>query len=218
MTTKSTAPPAASATYTAELTAAQIFGFADLVRRMNQAYGPDADRFIRQDLADALFAFLQLTPEPTDEDGDAYLAAVRAGELPNWGMDDQPLTETTGEWAARVRARAAAGNAPAAAPGAGVATCTAELTAAQIFGFADLVHRLGTRTCRQDCERHLRQDLTDALSAFLQLLPEPSDADRDAYLAAVRAGDLPNWATDDQPLTETTGEWAARVRARLAAA
>lgn len=90
-----TDPTGAAATYKAEFTAAQIFGFADLVRRLNQAHSPDADRFLRTDLTDALFTFLNLLPEPSDEDGDAYLAAMRAGELPNWGMDDQPLTETT---------------------------------------------------------------------------------------------------------------------------
>jgi anti-sigma regulatory factor (Ser/Thr protein kinase) len=94
--------------YTVEFTAAQIFGFADLVRRLGQAYGPDAGRSLRQDLVDALNAFVNLLPEPSDEDGDAYLAAMRAGELPNWGMDGQPLTETAEEWAARVRAQLAA--------------------------------------------------------------------------------------------------------------
>ncbi len=69
-----------------------------------QAYGPDTNRALRQALVDALNEFVNLLPEPSDEDGDAYLAAMRAGDLPNWGMDDQPLTETTEEWAARVRA------------------------------------------------------------------------------------------------------------------
>ncbi len=97
-------PPPAARSYAVQFTAAQIFGFSDLVRRLGQAYGPDADRPLRQDLVDALNAFVQLLPEPSDEDGAAYLAAMRAGDLPNWGMDDQPLTETTEEWAARVRA------------------------------------------------------------------------------------------------------------------
>ena len=103
-------PPPAISSYAVQLTAAQIFGFADLVRRLGQAYGPDTDRALRQDLVDALNEFVNLLPKPSDEDGDAYLAAMRAGDLPNWGVDDQPLTETTEEWAARVRAtRAFAG-------------------------------------------------------------------------------------------------------------
>ncbi len=97
-------PPEAASSYTAEFTAAQIFSFSDLVRRLGQAYGPDTERHLRQDLADALNGFAMLLPEPSDADGDVYLASVRAGDLPNWGMDDQPLTETTEEWAARVRA------------------------------------------------------------------------------------------------------------------
>lgn len=78
-----TKPPIA-ATYAVAFTAAQIFGFADLVRRLGQVYGPDADRSLRQDLVDALNAFVNLLPEPSEQDGDAYLAAVRTGELPDW--------------------------------------------------------------------------------------------------------------------------------------
>ena len=82
------------ATYAAEFSAAQILGFADLVRRLGQAYGPDAGHHLRQDLVDALSAFADLLPEPSDDDGDAYLAAVQAGELPNWSTDGQPLVQT----------------------------------------------------------------------------------------------------------------------------
>jgi len=80
-------------TYTAELTGEQIFGFADLVRRLSRA---DVDRPLRQDLAAALMAFEALMPEPSAEDGDAYLAAVQAGRLPAWGMDLLPIAEFGG--------------------------------------------------------------------------------------------------------------------------
>jgi hypothetical protein len=91
-----------SSTCTVVLTGTQIFGFADLVRRLGRAYGPDAKRSLRQELHDALNTFVALLPEPSDEDVDVYLAAVQAGELPNWGMDELPLAETTTEWVARV--------------------------------------------------------------------------------------------------------------------
>src|SRR5262249_44404504 len=67
------------------------------------------------------------------EDGDAYLAVIRVGELPSWGMDDQPLTETAEEWAARVRARldADAARDEEAAPVAAPATPAARLEAPQ---------------------------------------------------------------------------------------
>ena len=81
-------------TYTAELTGAQIFSFAELVRRLCRA---DVERPLRQDLAAALMAFEALLPEPSEEDGDAYLAAVQAGELPAWGMDLLPLAGTHAE-------------------------------------------------------------------------------------------------------------------------
>lgn len=79
------------ATYSVKLTADQIYGFSDLVRRLNRADGPDA---LRRDFADALNAFADLLPEPSDADGDAYLAAVRSGNLPSWGMDGESITET----------------------------------------------------------------------------------------------------------------------------
>jgi hypothetical protein len=80
----------AMAAYTAELTADQIFGFADLARRLSRADGPDSP--LRQDLADALNVFADLLPFPSDADGAAYLAAVHSGDLPNWAADKQPLT------------------------------------------------------------------------------------------------------------------------------
>jgi hypothetical protein len=94
---------AGTGTYPVTLTAAQVFGFADLVRRLNASYSQDGEASLRQELCDALFGHLNLLPEPSDADGDAYLAAVRAGQLPNWNMDPLPLTETTAEWAARTR-------------------------------------------------------------------------------------------------------------------
>lgn len=90
-------------TYTAELTGAQIFGLADLVRRLGQNYSQDGEAGLRQELLDALNDFQRLLPEPSDEDGDAYLEAVKVGELPDWGRDKLPLTETSAEWVARVR-------------------------------------------------------------------------------------------------------------------
>jgi hypothetical protein len=99
-------------TYPVELTGAQIFGLADLVRRLGCARTPDGAG-LRQDLLDGLNTFLNLLPEPTEEDGDAYLAAMRAGDVPDWGMDDGPLTETTEEWAAKVRASRESGESAA---------------------------------------------------------------------------------------------------------
>lgn len=110
-TTTTAARPAGAAETTdaAAVTVAQVYGFADLVRRLAAARcDQDGDRLLRQDLADPLFAFAELLPEPSDEDGDAYLAAVGAGELPDWGMDDQPLTKTSAKRPARVRVRLAA--------------------------------------------------------------------------------------------------------------
>ena len=95
-------------TYTVTLSAAQIFGFADLVRRLNASHPQDGESSLRQELCDALYDTLRLLPEPSDEDGDAYLEAVKAGELPNWNMDALPLTETAAEWAARVHPEYAA--------------------------------------------------------------------------------------------------------------
>lgn len=97
--------------YSTSLTGAQIFSFADLVRRLNAKYPQDGEGSLRQELCDALHGFLALLPEPSDDDGDAYLAAVRRGALPNWGMDPLPLTETTAAWVARVHPEYAAGNA-----------------------------------------------------------------------------------------------------------
>lgn len=96
-------------------------------------------------------------------------------------------------------------------------TYTVTLSADQIFGFADLVRRLGTHTMTQDGGSHLRTDLADALDGFASLLPEPDDADADAYLAAVKAGELRNWGMDAEPLTETPEEWRAKYDARQAA-
>jgi hypothetical protein len=96
-------------------------------------------------------------------------------------------------------------------------TYPVELTGAQIFGLADLVRRLGTHTMAQDGDAHLRDDLADALTAFVGLLPEPSDDDIDPYLAAVKAGELPDWGQDREPLTETAGEWDAKISARCEA-
>jgi len=81
-------------TYPVELTAGQIFGFSDLVRRLTLA---SVERPLRHDLAAALMAFEALLPEPSGEDGDAYVAAVQAGLLPAWGMDLLPLTGTHAE-------------------------------------------------------------------------------------------------------------------------
>lgn len=102
-------PADPTATYTVRMTGAQIFGFADLVRRLTAAPAiwPVADgeapRYLRQDLAEALQQVLDLTPEPSEEDADAYLAAVDAGQLPAWQRDQRPLTETAAEQVARAR-------------------------------------------------------------------------------------------------------------------
>ncbi|HEX3956619.1 MAG TPA: hypothetical protein VHZ03_08300 [Trebonia sp.] len=85
------------ANYTAELTADQIFNFADLVRRLNYIGEADYDNPLRQDIADALQAFMNLLPEPTDSDGDAYLAKMRAGEFVDWNADDKPITAPLAE-------------------------------------------------------------------------------------------------------------------------
>jgi hypothetical protein len=98
-------------TYPVELTGGQIFGLADLIRLLGQARTPDGAS-LRQDLLDGLNEFQRLLPDPSDEDGDAYLAAMRAGQVPDWGMDGGPLTETAEEWAAKVRARREAGETP----------------------------------------------------------------------------------------------------------
>ena len=208
-----TATEAGARTYTATVTGAQVFSLADLTRRLNQAYGPDEERHLHQDLADALFAFLRLTPEPSDADGDAYCLALDAGQVPNWGRDDAAVTETPAEWTARARARRAAG--PAAWPGLapdGAARYDMPLTAAQILGFEALAARLARRDGDAPVVRH---DLWSALQAFADLLPEPAAEDTARYLAGVADGDLPDWNT--LPLTETTAEWAERTRARLAA-
>ena len=102
----------ASRTYPVELTGAQIFGLADLIRRLGAARTPDGAG-LRQDLLDALNAFQYLLPEPSDADIDPYLDAVKSGLLPNWGMDSGPLTETAAEWAAK----ACAGSCPSCSAG-----------------------------------------------------------------------------------------------------
>jgi hypothetical protein len=206
---------AGARTYTALATGAQIFCFADLVRRLVQAYGPDESAPLHQDMADGLFALVRLTPEPSDEDGDAYLAAGRAGQLPAyWSGDDLALTETPAEWTARARARRAA---PVTWPGLapeGAARYEITLTAADILSFEALVARLARRGCDGD-DLVVRHDLWASLNDFAALLPEPSEADTARYLADVDAGALPDW--NALPLTETTAEWAARTLARLAA-
>jgi hypothetical protein len=205
-----------TAAYTARLTGAQIFGFADLVRRLNQAYGPDTGSFLREDITGALWEIVRLTPEPSEVDSGAYCRAMNAGQVPNWGMDDLALTETTAQWTARACARRAAG--PAVWPGLaprGAAVYEVPLTAAQILGFEALACRLGIR--RDGEEARLRHDLWAELQAFAGLLPEPSAADTAGYMAAVRDGELPDWAADDRPLTETAGERAERICARRAA-
>jgi hypothetical protein len=205
----------AGRTYTATVTGAQVFSLADLVRRVNQAYGPGADRHLHQDLANALFAFVTLTPEPTDADGTAYCRALDLGTVPNWGMDDTALTETPAEWTARARARRADG--PVTWPGLaadGTARYEITLTAADILSFEALVARLARRG-RDGDDLVVRHDLWASLNDFVALLPEPSGADVAGYLAAVAGGELPDW--NALPLTETSEEWAERTRARLAA-
>lgn len=88
-------------TYPVELTGAQIFGLSDLVRLLGSARTPDGEGGLRQELLDALNEFQRLLPEPSDDDIDAYLAAVRSGELPDWNAVALPLTETAAEWVAR---------------------------------------------------------------------------------------------------------------------
>jgi hypothetical protein len=202
--------PAAPAPYIALATGAQIFCFADLVRRLTQAYGPDEDRQLHQDIADGLFALVSLTPEPSDEDGDAYLAAGRAGQLPAyWSGDDLALTETPADWTERARARRAS---PVTWPGLapeGAARYEIPLTADSILSFEALTARLARRG-RDGDDLVVRHDLWASLNDFAGLLPEPSEADTAGYLAAVAAGELPDW--NALPLTETTAEWAARAR------
>jgi hypothetical protein len=88
--------------YNVKLTSDQIFSLAELARRLTSRYSQDGDATLRQELVDALHGFVSLLPEPSDEDGDAYLEAQAAGEVPNWDRDELPLTETTAEWVARV--------------------------------------------------------------------------------------------------------------------
>jgi hypothetical protein len=206
---------AAPGPYTALATGAQIFCFADLTRRLTQAYGPDEGRQLHQDMADGLFALVGLTPEPSDEDGDAYLAAGRAGQLPAyWSGDSLALTETPAEWTERARARRAA---PVTWPGLapeGAARYEIPLTAADILSFETLVARLARRG-RDGDDLVVRHDLWASLNDFAALLPEPSEDDVAGYLAAVGRGELPDWHA--LPLTETTAEWVERTRARRAA-
>lgn len=206
---------AASAPYTALATGAQIFCFADLVRRLTQAYGPDEGRQLHQDMADGLFALVALAPEPSDEDGDAYLAAGRDGQLPAyWSGDSLALTETPAQWTERARARRAA---PVTWPGLtpeGAVRYEIPLTADSILSFEALTARLARRG-RDGDDLVVRHDLWASLNDFAALLPEPSEDDVAGYLAAVARGELPDWHA--LPLTETTAEWADRVRARAAA-
>jgi hypothetical protein len=205
---------AGARTYTALATGAQIFSFADLVRRLAQAYGPDEDRQLHQDMVDGLFAFVRLTPEPSDTDGDAYCLALDSGQLPRWGWDGLALTETPAEWTARARARRAA---PVTWPGLapeGAARYEITLTADSILSFEALAARLARRG-RDGDDLVVRHDLWSSLNGFAALLPEPSEADTARYLADVGSGALPDW--NALPLTETTAKWAARTLARLAA-
>jgi hypothetical protein len=209
--TPATAFSGVTSAYSFTLTAAQIFSFADLVRRLAQAYGPDASRRLNQDYVDALFAFLALTPEPGDEEVPAYCRALDLGLVPNWFADGQPLFCTTGEWAAQVSACRHDG--PAAWPGlalAGAAAYAMTLTAKQIFDFTSLVFRLGIQACRQDTDSgvRLRHDLWEALQGFTDLLPQPSACGLDGYVAALRAGEVADWAGDGRPLTESAGKRA----------
>lgn len=88
--------------YTVALTAGQIFSFAALVRRLGVVYYPqDGPSVLRRELVDALNEFVDLLPDPSEEDGDAYLAAMAAGQVPNWDGDLLPLTETGDELTAR---------------------------------------------------------------------------------------------------------------------
>lgn len=84
--------PDTERTYTVELTANQVFGFSDLVRRLVRADGPDMAQPLRSDLAEALAAFAALLPEPSEADGKTYCDALDQGQLPRWGMDPLPLT------------------------------------------------------------------------------------------------------------------------------
>jgi hypothetical protein len=205
---------AGTRTYTALATGAQIFCLADLVRRLNQAYGPDEYAPLHQDLADGLFALVRLTPEPSNADGDAYCLALDAGQLPRWGWDGLALTETPAEWTERARAHRAA---PVTWPGLApedAARYEITLTADSILSFEALVARLARRG-RDGDDLVVRHDLWASLNDFAALLPEPSEADVARYLADVGAGALPDW--NALPLTETTAEWAARTLARLAA-
>ena len=166
------------ASYTAELTAAQIFGFADLVRRLGQAYGPDASTVpCARTWFDALNSFVCLLPEPPEEDGDAYLAAVRAGQLPDWGMDDQPLTETPEERAATVRARLAAQGQDAPPD----AALTREEAA-----YAHLASFTGGERIVIGGRRHVLCD--EAVVEYPQACPGDSGALADACLVAAVTG------------------------------
>jgi hypothetical protein len=205
---------ATARTYTAMVTGAQVFSYADLARRLGQAYGADYDYQLHQDMVDVLFALLYLTPEPTEEDGDDYLSAMKDGQVPSWGRDDAPLTETPAEWTARARASRDAG--PATWPGLaadGAARYAMPLSAAEILSFEALTARLARH--HDGDALVVRHDLWTALQSFADLLPEPSEPDVADYLARVAAGELTDWNT--VPLTETTEEWVARTRARRAA-
>lgn len=94
--------PDNSTKYTVTLTANQIFTFAALERRLGVLYySQDGPSVLRMELAAALREFVELLPEPTEEDGEAYLSALDAGEVPNWDGDTLPLTETPDQRAAR---------------------------------------------------------------------------------------------------------------------
>lgn len=96
--------PDGTGLYEMRISGAQILAFADLVRRLTvdgypQDNGSDP---LRQELVNGLYAMLDLTPEPTDADGAAYLRAVDAGQLPDWQHDGLPRTEPVADWVARV--------------------------------------------------------------------------------------------------------------------
>lgn len=95
--------PDNSTKYTVTLTANQIFSFAALERRLGAfCYSQDGPSVLRTELAAALREFVNLLPEPTEEDGEAYLSALDAGGVPNWDGDTLPLTETPDQFAARL--------------------------------------------------------------------------------------------------------------------
>lgn len=101
----------------------------------------------------------------------------------------------------------------------GTAYYDVRMSGAQIYAFAALVRRLGWAPAvpagLPGADRQLRDDLHQALQQFVDLTPEPSDADAQTYLAAVAAGTIPGWEADDRPLTSTPVQLADAIRARV---